>query len=635
MNQSDVVDLTMAPPTEDEKTSQMLRSWKKDPLTYTAVAKELLKMTNELITQSEIDFTGDEFMTELVANYFKNDLRVLKNIIETNKQSTVSFHLHSLLENFVDEKFEDYWTETQSAATHVINKRVKINSENVWLNTFVEKLKEDHEMLAFQKVFPEHMETFFPLFEMSERKFEECLKVGLVKLENRKPVFVHKTTAEYFIARFIYKNRTNRKILKFLFSIILANPQEYLMIRKLLNNVAREVFSCEEYISEVAHTERGLKKILTLCVLERNAGILEGIAAQLPRAVWEDMFDWRHFFYELFLHCKVSESLLNVMKKKLVFDRILRFEACRTDCKQSILHLAARGGSNYAVLIKWLIANYPEDPDIVLDLITKKDIHGRSFLVHCMKNFKKEIFTSTMDELKNFFGNFPGYGRVMANLLLMKSESQSNFLQENIYALDGYSYIHPQYEDLMDVLEWISKNFKLTVIDQLLFDGPNKLANRISKLSQQNLMNLHSFLKILKHTNFAVISIHRAYWMEKLSEFIPNQHSMEGFIRFMADFDSTQLYKDLCESEFECNAEVNQKVLEEFQNALIYMAYCATTDDLIDLMNRPSKSSKTFLQHLAFSDLYDVTPSAIIEIFKLLLPTYNLVLNEILYVTDR
>lgn len=614
------------PLTAEQQRNLLLRAWKKDE-NWTKVAEQVLKLVNESNSgDNKEEFVGNPLIITLIADHFADKLDNIKTCIELNQMENLQkFNLYSLLEHFVDKKFKIYWTEKK-----------KMNPNDPDLAKKVDELVENHQKLAFQVIFPTHINDFFPFFKVTSEKISDYQKIGLIEFESDRPIFFHRTTPEYLVIKFLLKHRREEKLLKFLFKVVLSNPEQFIVIRSLLSSFAKEIFAdLSKIVTEI--DENDLRATIQLCIKEKNGELFNVIAMCLSKNQFEKtVLRSDKILSEFLKNFNLTEPFLDKMKEKLVIDEFLKYKGTDEIIEQyliydfekgtfnyfgfGVLHYAACQGSNQLVLIKWLIKNYPNNPKFVEEILLRVDLYKNSFLYYSVRyNFCQNSFISTMNELKSYFGKFSGYEKSLENFLLIQNAWAIHFVWKS-------AKFSARSSAVIEVLGWVKDNFKNNVFYKFITESKNMLFEEVHfKHNPHVLINLqrfHSVLKLIQKKNFSMFSNHRDFWMENLSRYIPNEFTLEDFVNFLCDFDSNELFEE--------TSKIDDRYV---QNAFIYMAFCRTKKhDIVKSLMRPSEvPARTFLETITFNYYYNKNPSNFNRCLQMMVPSYVDVLNEILY----
>jgi hypothetical protein len=164
-------------------------------------ARALIKKLAQSISDEHKEFTGIPLQTRMLAEAFEEELKTFYQSGESNPNLPDTLNLLELYKRFIDRKYDIYQEEKAKTMGHNVAATEQRERD-------YENIRKRHQLLALQML---HIEKHVDIFEVnSESPFqdEKLARIGIVQYIHCKPLFIHRTFAEYYAADFLVNQLT-------------------------------------------------------------------------------------------------------------------------------------------------------------------------------------------------------------------------------------------------------------------------------------------------------------------------------------------------------------------------------------------------------------------------------------------
>jgi len=152
-------------------------------------ATAIIEKLQQSINDTGKEFTGVPLQTRMLAEAFDQS-----DVSEHNLPD--KFDLLDLYKRFTERKYDIYWEDKMKTA------KSNVAAEEQRERDF-STVREEHQCLAFQMLFPKEVIGIFKDNRQSAFKPKQLARYGIVHYIDNKPHFIHRTFAEYYVADFL------------------------------------------------------------------------------------------------------------------------------------------------------------------------------------------------------------------------------------------------------------------------------------------------------------------------------------------------------------------------------------------------------------------------------------------------
>jgi shikimate kinase len=317
-------------------------------------ATALIKKLAQSISDEDKEFAGVPLQTRMLAEAFGKELKTFYQSGKSNPDLPDTLNLLELYKRFIDRKYDIYQEEKAKTMGH--NVAATDQRERDY-----ENIRKRHQLLALQVL---RIEKHVDIFEVnSEFPFqdEKLARICILQYIGNKPVFIHRTFAEYYAADFLVNQLTKKinpssEVQGFLLQeIFLKKP--YQVIGTFIDRLLEE---CKPLTDTVKDYGKQIHEIWK----KRSQKI--GDESILHRAVTEGN---AHIVGFLLESLKAGENYIDTLKEMF----LAKYWG------QTIWHLAAERGHAETLDKLWAwgkeVRLFSQDSK---DLLLHKDKYGRS-----------------------------------------------------------------------------------------------------------------------------------------------------------------------------------------------------------------------------------------------------------------
>ena len=189
---------------QDKKTfltifwQEQIKEGKLTPLQQKKIenyAESLFAAFSKSIKDSPMKFMGIPLQARLLAESFLSEVKEFCNGVEDVPKLPVTLDINDLYQRFIKRKYEIFFND----------KRKEKRQYSEFQKHFEENLlNEVHQRIAISLLFPNDLTTLFAEAEHKLLSMEETRLVGLIQSTGSETQFVHRTFAEYFVAKLLF-----------------------------------------------------------------------------------------------------------------------------------------------------------------------------------------------------------------------------------------------------------------------------------------------------------------------------------------------------------------------------------------------------------------------------------------------
>jgi len=202
---------TLQPFSEVEQVEFLKKFWlensdleHKDEHRLEIYATALIRKLAQSISDKDREFTGIPLQTRMLAEAFREKFRSFYESKKSKPELPQKLDLLGLYKTFIDRKYNIFFTE-----------KSKFEQSNIHAERIRERdlknIQLEHQLLAFEALFPEDQVTFLQSYDRTTFSDEELAMIGIAQRNKEgKPHFIHRTFAEYFVADFLINQLTKK-----------------------------------------------------------------------------------------------------------------------------------------------------------------------------------------------------------------------------------------------------------------------------------------------------------------------------------------------------------------------------------------------------------------------------------------
>ena len=292
-------------------------------------AEALIRKLAQSISDKDKEFTGIPLHTRMLAEVFEKDFRSFYLLKAPKPELPHKLDLLGLYRKFIESKYDIYYKDKPKipAGNVAADEQRKRDVKNIELH---------HQLLALKALFAEDQVTFLKNYQKSTFSDEELARIGIVQINQEgKPLFIHRTFAEYFVAEFLINHLTkpHTQVQELLLNTVLLETECHVIRAFLVEPLEKSVPS-DEVLEEVG------KKLDKQWKEREEEGALEGVTTALHEAAKED-------------NVHIIGFLLKSLKSRGDFSTVEKMLLHKDRWGQTAWHKAAENDSVQALIKIW------------------------------------------------------------------------------------------------------------------------------------------------------------------------------------------------------------------------------------------------------------------------------------------
>jgi hypothetical protein len=238
-------------------------------------AKHLIKKLAQSISDKDKQFTGIPLQCRMLAEAFDEEVKTFCQSAESVPQLPFKLNLIGLYERFMKRKYDISFEEKSKMLL------TNVGAEAV-LKQFLTTIIQDHQILALKTLFTEEQVALLQINSQCTSTDDDLTRIGIVHLsDDGKLHFIHRTFAEYYVAKFLVNQLTKRFNTSQMQDLLLQKiflEKDYRVIRDFIDGLLSMCEPSQEVLKQYGNRISDLcgygVKSLHQSALDGNANII-------------------------------------------------------------------------------------------------------------------------------------------------------------------------------------------------------------------------------------------------------------------------------------------------------------------------------------------------------------------------